>query len=65
MIDRLENHSHETLTIVSIEPFDEVGGERFEHFTGAGVQLKVKEDASSPRLRSIQRVCADRVEALR
>jgi len=43
----------------------EVGGERFEHLNGAGVQLKVRENASSPRLRLIQRVCDQRVEALR
>jgi hypothetical protein len=43
----------------------EVGGESFEHLTGAGVQLKVKQNASSPRLRRIRRVCDDRVEVLR
>jgi hypothetical protein len=40
----------------------EVGGERFEHLTGAGVQLKVMENASSPRLRLITAVQEDRLE---
>jgi hypothetical protein len=43
----------------------EVGGERFEHLSGAGVQLKVKQNASSPRLRRIRHVCDDQVEVLR
>ena len=43
----------------------QVGGEEFEHRTGAGVRLRVKENAQSHVDRKLQRACADRVEALR
>lgn len=43
----------------------EAGGERFEHHTGGGVRLKVKQNASSPSLRRIRHVCDDQVEVLR
>jgi len=43
----------------------EAGGERFEHLTGGGVRIKVKENATSPSLRRIRNVCAGQVEVLR
>jgi hypothetical protein len=43
----------------------EAGGERFESFRPAGMQLNVKKKVSRPVAGRLQRVCGDRVEALR
>ena len=43
----------------------EAGGERFESFRPAGVQLNVNKKVSRPVAGRLQRVCGGRVEALR
>jgi len=43
----------------------EADGERFETLRPAGVRLKVEKKVSRPVARRLQRVCGDRVEALR
>jgi hypothetical protein len=43
----------------------EADGERFESLRRGGVRLNVKKKVSRPVARRLQRVCGDRVEALR